>query len=151
MSGYINHGRNIVFDKNSEDIHALQRSEILDQTTCNFCLSVDGRVVEKDDPFAQSAALPLKLPWYLGSNPQELLTIGGIPSLRDRVTDAVNDHSRPKKPTTRKNTPTRVEGDRRNYNKWDGPVPRDVQVGGSRPSLPAPPLSSGSTQGMKHR
>ena len=47
VSGYINHGRNVVFDKNADDIYALQRSKILDQATCNYCLLVDGRVVEE--------------------------------------------------------------------------------------------------------
>jgi hypothetical protein len=54
LSGYINHGRSTVFDNNSDDIYALQRSEILDQVTRNFCISIDGRIVEKDDPFAQT-------------------------------------------------------------------------------------------------
>jgi hypothetical protein len=35
MSGYISYGRDVVFDRNSDDIHALQRSELLDATTCN--------------------------------------------------------------------------------------------------------------------
>jgi len=51
---YMNYGRNATFQANLGDIYALQRSEILDQRTCNYCLSVDGRIVEKDDPFAQN-------------------------------------------------------------------------------------------------
>jgi hypothetical protein len=54
VSGYINHGRGVVFDRNGDDIHALQRSEILDASTCNYCLSIDGRIIEKDDSFGQN-------------------------------------------------------------------------------------------------
>jgi hypothetical protein len=49
----LNVGRSLVIDKNIDDIHALQRSEILDEKTCPMCLSVDGKVVEKDDPFSK--------------------------------------------------------------------------------------------------
>lgn len=51
----LNMGRNDVFQRNLDDIYALQRSEILDAKTCNFCLSVDGRVVDATDPLAQSS------------------------------------------------------------------------------------------------
>jgi hypothetical protein len=54
LTGYINHGRNEVFDQNSKDIHALQRSEILDAVTCPYCDSIDARIIEKDDPFGQN-------------------------------------------------------------------------------------------------
>jgi hypothetical protein len=47
--GYLNHGRNTVFDAYADDIYALQRSEILDLRTCNYCLSIDERIVEKTD------------------------------------------------------------------------------------------------------
>lgn len=47
-----NQGRRLTFDTYSRDIYALQRSEILDEVTCNYCLSIDGRVFSKDDPFA---------------------------------------------------------------------------------------------------
>lgn len=38
-----------VFERNPDKIYALQRSEILDEHTCNFCLSIDGIVVPQDD------------------------------------------------------------------------------------------------------
>jgi hypothetical protein len=105
MSGYINHGRNVVFDKNSEDIYALQRSEVLDQATCNFCLSVDSRVVEKDDPFAQNTIFHSNCRgiWVaILKDEQDPPAIGGIPqSIRDRFGDAVNDLIQPKKPQRR--------------------------------------------------
>ncbi len=50
----INTGRNDVFYRNKDKIHGLQRSEILDEVTCNFCLSMDGLIVDSDDKWAQS-------------------------------------------------------------------------------------------------
>ena len=44
-------GRNIVFENKRADLHGLQRSEVLDQKTCNVCLSLDGRVLSPNDPF----------------------------------------------------------------------------------------------------
>jgi len=48
----MNIGRNDVFERNTAMIHALQRSEILDNVTCDFCLSMDGLTVEPDDSWA---------------------------------------------------------------------------------------------------
>lgn len=50
----MNTGRNDVFARNGSKIQSLQRSEILDKVTCNFCESIDGKVVEKDDSFAKT-------------------------------------------------------------------------------------------------
>lgn len=106
MSGYINHGRNTVFDLNAPDIYALQRSEILDSVTCNYCISIDGRVVEKTDPFAQNTIFHSNCRgiWVAiladETNPP---SIGGIPqTLRDRFGDAVNDLIQPKTPMPKK-------------------------------------------------
>jgi hypothetical protein len=54
---YINKGRQEVFRQLSENIIAYQRSEILDGRTCNFCLSVDGRVLKASDPLANLDAV----------------------------------------------------------------------------------------------
>lgn len=45
-------GRAGVFEDYRDEIYALERSEILDETTCNFCLSMDGLVIDMDDKFA---------------------------------------------------------------------------------------------------
>lgn len=50
----MNRGRLDVFERYQDDIHALQRSEILDSVTCNFCLSMDGRIVDLNDQWAQT-------------------------------------------------------------------------------------------------
>jgi hypothetical protein len=106
MSGYINHGRATVFDLNSEDIYALQRSEVLDNHTCNYCLSVDSRIIETDDPFGQNTIFHSNCRgiWVaILKDEAELPAIGGIPqSIRDRFGDAVNDLIQPKKPLLRK-------------------------------------------------
>lgn len=47
----LNIGREIVFDYNAEDLHALQRSEILDDVTCNICMSIDGATLDEKNPF----------------------------------------------------------------------------------------------------
>lgn len=106
VSGYVNHGRDAVFDQNADDIYALQRSELLDAHTCNYCLSIDGRVIEKDDPFGRNTIFHSNCRgiWVAILNDEEdKPSIGGIPkSLRDRFGDAVNDLLQPKTPLRRK-------------------------------------------------
>jgi len=117
MAGYINHGRNTVFTKNGDDIHALQRSEILDTTTCNFCLSVDGRVLDKGDSFTSNTIFHSNCRgiWVaIKTDEQELPSIGGVPkAIRDRFGDAVNDLVQPKRPIVRKDAPAAKEARRR--------------------------------------
>lgn len=48
----INDGRNGVFQQNSGLIYGLQRSEVLDKNTCDFCLSMDGLVIKPTDDWA---------------------------------------------------------------------------------------------------
>lgn len=50
---FFNEGRYLTFDDMKEQLHGLQRSEILDEKTCTMCMSLDGRVVSASDPFAQ--------------------------------------------------------------------------------------------------
>lgn len=102
VSGYINHGRNIVFERNADDIYALQRSEILDPSTCNYCLSIDGRIIDKDDDFGRNTIFHsyCRGLWVaILQDEEDKPKIGGIPqSLRDRFGDAVNDLIQSKKP-----------------------------------------------------
>lgn len=39
-----------VSEQDQFKVYALQRSELLDDETCNYCISMDGRVVKPDDP-----------------------------------------------------------------------------------------------------
>lgn len=117
MSTYVNVGRDTVFETYSNKIYALQRSELLDSATCNYCLSVDGRVVEKDDPFAKNSIFHsgCRGIWVeILLDEEELPAIGGIPaSVRDRFGDDVNDLIQPKTPITKKNSLARKEAERR--------------------------------------
>jgi hypothetical protein len=49
-----NQGRALAQGDNAENIHALQRSEILDGNICDFCASMDGMIVSMGDPFAEA-------------------------------------------------------------------------------------------------
>jgi len=53
----INRGRDIVYDTFRNDFYAIQRSEILDNKVCNFCMSIDGRIMKPSDPFAKMGAV----------------------------------------------------------------------------------------------
>jgi hypothetical protein len=82
--------------------YALQRSELLDHATCNYCLAIDGRVIEKDDSFGRNGTFHSNCRgiWVaIMKDEEELPPVRGIPqSLRDRFGDAVNDQPRkPKK------------------------------------------------------
>ena len=49
----ISKGRRTVFKKNVDNISGYIRTEVLDQKTCNVCLSLDGRIIKADDPMAE--------------------------------------------------------------------------------------------------
>jgi uncharacterized protein DUF935 len=98
----INNGRNDVFERSGGMIHALQRSEILDQKTCNFCMSMDGRVIDPGDDWGSSGAFHSNCRgiWVAilkeEENPPE---IEGIPSnLGDYYGGEVNSLVQPPKP-----------------------------------------------------
>jgi len=46
LSGAVNLGRATIFDRYPEKVYAIQYSAILDEKTCDTCLSLDGRVME---------------------------------------------------------------------------------------------------------
>lgn len=117
MSAYINQGRNAVFQKNSGDIYALQRSEVLDSRTCDFCLSMDERIVSMDDDLAATDTFHSNCRgiWVAILNDEaDKPDITGVPqSLRSRFGNTVNDLVQPKAPITKAGTPAREEADRR--------------------------------------
>lgn len=53
----INRGRSMVFNANLSDISGFMRTEVLDERTCNMCLSLDSRIVKADDPMAKLGAV----------------------------------------------------------------------------------------------
>lgn len=106
IAGHINLGRKTVFDKNQSKIYALQRSEILDQKTCNFCLSIDERIIEKTDPLAKIGTFHSNCRgiWVeILQGEENKPKISGVPnSIRDRVGDATNELLQPPKPIVKK-------------------------------------------------
>ena len=106
IGGSINQGRRAVQQKYEHLIHSLQRSEILDRKTCNFCLSVDGRVFDKRDPFTKNDIFHSNCRgiWVeILKDEDELPKITGAPkSITDRFDKAVNELIQPKKPITLK-------------------------------------------------
>lgn len=108
IAGFVNKGRREVFDQNSDDIYALQRSEVLDRNTCNYCLSIDGRIIDKNDPFGLNDTFHTNCRgiWVTILKDEEgKPAISGIPkTLRDRFGESVNDLIQPKKPITKANT-----------------------------------------------
>ena len=48
----INRGRMDIFTNYIDSIVKFQRSEVIDGATCEMCLTLDGRVITADDPFA---------------------------------------------------------------------------------------------------
>lgn len=117
VSALINNGRADVFDTHIDKIYGLQRSELLDYSTCPYCLSVDGRIVEKDDPFAANTIFHSNCRgiWVaILLDEEELPKIDGIPQgLKDRFGDVVNDLIQPRVPQTKKDSAARRETERR--------------------------------------
>lgn len=108
-----NEGRNLSFDKMTDQLHGMQRSEILDRATCNMCMSIDGRVVKPTDPFAQVSQIHdnCRGIWVgILKTDAELPVAKQIPkSLRNKF-DTVegvpqqNDFEQPKKPIVTKDS-----------------------------------------------
>src|SRR3954464_12175070 len=83
-------------------------AQILDSRTCNYCLSVDGRVIERDDPFGRNTIFHSSCRGIWVSilmDEEDKPSIGGIPqSLKDRFGDAVDDLIQPRTPQNTKNS-----------------------------------------------
>jgi hypothetical protein len=101
----------------TDPVYALQRSELLDSRTCNYCLSLDGRTIERDDPFGRNTIFHSSCRGIWVSilrDEEEKPAIGGIPqSLRDRFGDAVNELIQPRVPNNTKNSLARKEIEKR--------------------------------------
>lgn len=113
----INSGRNDVFKKNSSKIYALQRSEILDSDTCDFCLSMDGRIVETNSSWANEDSFHNNCRgiWVeiLNEEPDPP-EIDGIPdNLAAYYGGEPNSLVQPKKPIVRDDSPASEEVERR--------------------------------------
>lgn len=115
----INVGRNDVFQRNTGMIHSLQRSELLDSKTCNYCLSMDGRYIEATDRWANADTFHdycrgIWVEVLKDEKGSENIEIGGIPSeLGDLYGWQPNALVQPKKPIVEDNSPAKKEADKR--------------------------------------
>lgn len=105
----LNNGRSDAFDENSDNIYALQRSEILDDKTCNFCLSIDGSVVALDDDMASADIFH---DWCRGiwveilNDEQDPPPIDGVaPEVASLYGGSVNDLKQPRDPIVKPGSP----------------------------------------------
>jgi len=112
INNSINQGRREVFNYYKNDIYALQRSEILDSVTCNYCMSIDNRVYRKNDPFTSTDAIHSNCRgiWVEISKESTVKPkITGMPkSLKSRF-QSINNFEPPKKPIIAKKTSEEVE------------------------------------------
>jgi hypothetical protein len=108
VGGSINQGRNVAIEYNKDNVHALQRSEILDFRTCNYCLSVDNRIIDVNDPFGKNTIFhgSCRGIWVEILKDESVLPkITGVPTtLRDKFGDSVNELEQPKKPLVKKDS-----------------------------------------------
>ncbi len=108
IAGHINLGRRTVFEKNEKNIYALQRSEILDKSTCNFCLSIDERIIKMNDSLGKMGTFHSNCRgiWVeILKDEAEKPKITGVPNnIRDRLGDATNELLQPKNPIVKKSS-----------------------------------------------
>lgn len=113
----INSGRGDVFTRHEQKIYALQRSEILDNDTCDFCLSMDGRIVAPNDSWAKEDAFHTNCRgiWVeIMKEEPDLPEIDGIPeNLADYYGGEPNALIQPRTPIVRDDSPALEEVNRR--------------------------------------
>lgn len=106
--GAINSGRRLTQAENNDEIYAVQRSELLDEATCNFCLSMDGRTVSPDDPWVQEDEFHSNCRgiWVeILKDEQELPEIEEVPTSIEKNYEGVNDFKQLKTPKVDKDSP----------------------------------------------
>jgi len=117
----INMGRKDVFDRNESKIYALQRSEILDSDTCDFCLSMDGRIVDLKDSWASEDSFHSNCRGIWVEILQEEPDKPDIDGVPDNVSDYYggepNALIQPPKPIVRTDSPASDEVERRKEEK----------------------------------
>ena len=97
-----NQGRYQTIYENKKMVYALQRSEVLDFRICNFCLSMDGRVISLNDPMAKAGAYHSNCRgiWVeIMKDEAELPEVKGVPnSIMKRWEGGVNEFEQIEKP-----------------------------------------------------
>lgn len=103
-----NQGRYTAIYENRKMVYALQRSEILDMRICNYCLSMDGRIVKVSDPIAKADIFHSNCRgiWVeIMKDEAELPDINGVPkTLLDKYDGGVNEFEQLDKPVIDKNS-----------------------------------------------
>jgi hypothetical protein len=108
VSSAISQGRRATFSIYGDDIYALQRSEILDSVTCNYCMSIDSRIFRKNDSFSKVDAVHSNCRgiWVeIMKEEMEKPPITGIPQALRESFEATNVFNPPKHPIIKKNSP----------------------------------------------
>jgi hypothetical protein len=111
ISQNLNGGRNDVFQRNRSMIYALQRSEVLDERTCEFCLSMDGLTVLPTDDWAATDVFHencrgIWVEILTDEQDVEDIEITGVPDqIGDYYGGTPNDLIQPPKAITRPGTP----------------------------------------------
>jgi phage gp29-like protein len=107
IGGAINQGRRASLTAYKDDIYALQRSEILDSVTCEYCMSIDGRTFRKNDAFTKTDSIHsfCRGIWVeIMKEEKEKPAISGMPkTLRERF-KSVNKFNPPKHPIIKKDS-----------------------------------------------
>ena len=104
----LNDGRRATFDIYQDDIYALQRSEILDEVTCNYCMSIDSRVFKKDDPFTHNDQIHsgCRGIWVeILKDEKEKPERAGIPKSLRNAFETINVFKPPRVPIVKKHSP----------------------------------------------
>jgi len=108
VSSAINQGRRATFDIYQDDIYALQRSEILDSVTCNYCLSIDKRVFMKDDSFTHNDQIHSNCRgiWVeILKDEEEKPERSGMPKSLREAFETINVFKPPRVPIVKKHSP----------------------------------------------
>lgn len=90
----MNQGRRFSQKQNLPSIYAFQRSELLDETTCDFCLSMDGRTVEPNSDWVDEEEFHSNCRgiWVeIMNDEEELPEVEDVPAIIEDKYDGVND------------------------------------------------------------
>lgn len=113
----INGGRADVFERNQGMIYALQRSEVLDKNTCDFCLSMDGLVIQPTSEWAKMDTFHTNCRgiWVeILTDEQNPPEVTDVPSnLGDYYGGQTNQLVQPPRPIVRPDSPAATEVARR--------------------------------------
>lgn len=109
VMGGFNQGRMATYEANKDRIYALQRSELLDDKICNYCLSMDSRVITPDDPMGKIDQFHFYCRgiWVeILEDEEEKPDITGVPdNLKEKV-GSLNDFKQISKPEPLEGSPT---------------------------------------------